>query len=667
MSFLKKLAKWLLILVLVVALLVLIVVWPVLGVNPFEGRQAHLWDVVSNNVDFFVRFPGARVLKSPAAKNLEEQPGWEWVGEVVADLEEQAQAIADEVNPQLPFGLKIDPKADFIDREMAVAGIWQRDFSAVRPDSFLIVARVAWYGRFLSALKRGFVRDQIPLPEGYQIEVENGLYLKVTLPDSVAADLDKVRSGIAREEPNVIYVGRVRDVVLISDSPQWIEAPLIGRQETLPADPWFETEFIRRSDEGESIEVFLRPNLSSALMDQHGRMENGGALGPLSKVVPRALVGDVTVQLHPKEDGYGLDIANNPQTDGFSKITKQHLVNIYEAEKVNLQVEFGENGIGRFVPRERVVAAMIVRADAQDIVGLMLDYMPEVERDLFNDLVRESGYDRGLEQLLRSELAKNLGGLHLVIIHRPKEMDNNRYLTFRPSFESITPQIGFTIISRVKEGVRPKTVTDAITSNLGFLGMEPRAKSDAPNSGPWMLANLQAELDDFTLLKPAYGAMPGGEPFVLFSSSPAHAMEVLAAANDAEQRMIAEPGVQRAIAALPAQGASLAFMARGEEIRKTLYDRVRDHAQRVLDYTSRDRKLARELKAQGVSEDEIDERVKAARDTYVATEYPRVREDYAQQLERWSSIDTFGLAATLGDGPNKQVRAGAYVTIAGGE
>ncbi len=665
MSFLRKLAKWLLILVLIVALLVLIVVWPVLGVNPFEGRQAHLWDVVSNGVDFFARFPGARVLKSPAAKNLEYQPGWEWVGELVDQLEDGAKSFAEEVNGQLPFNFRIDPKADFIEREMAIAGLWTNDFNAVRPDSFIVAARVAWYGRFLSSLKRSFVRDRIPLPPGYKIQVENGLYLKITLPDEVVAELDKVRSGIQREDPNVIYVGRVRDVIIISDSREWIEAPLIGRQETLPADPWFETEFVNNSDEGESIELFLRPRLSSQLMSHHGDLDRGGALGPLTKILPTRLAGDVTIQLRPRENGLGVEVFNNPPTDGFSSVKKEHLINIYEREKLSLQTELSENGVGKYIPSERVIAALVLQADAQDIIGLMLDYMPSIERELFDDLVRESGYSRGLEDLLRREIAKHLGDLHLVILHRPKEMDKDNYRTPEASFDSVQPQIGFTVISRVKDGVRPKTVRDAITSNLGFLGMKPRKNSEVPNSGSWSLANLQTELDDFTLLKPAYGELPDNAPYVLFSSAPELAQQIVAAAQSEELRMISEPGVQRAIRELPKDGATMAMLVRGEALRKALFDRVRSYASQKLDIVAFNKKKRDEfLRAGHKDDDALGEMVKGARDTYVTTEYPRIREAYANQLERWSAVDTVALSATFGIGATKQVRAKAFVSLA---
>ena len=56
---LRKLFKWLAALLAVVVIAVVVFVWGILGVNPLEGRQEHLWELVSNEVDFFARWPSS--------------------------------------------------------------------------------------------------------------------------------------------------------------------------------------------------------------------------------------------------------------------------------------------------------------------------------------------------------------------------------------------------------------------------------------------------------------------------------------------------------------------------------------------------------------------------------------------------------------------------------
>ena len=658
MSILKKLFKWLLILALVIVIAVIIVVWPVLGVNPFEGRQAHLWDVVSNEVDFFIRFPGARVLKSDPATRLGPQPGWEWLDDAGVLIEDVVRETANGINPHLPLGLKIDIEKDLFDREMAIAGIWRNDFQAVRPDRFIIAMRMAWYGRFVSALRRGFVRDKIP--DGDRVEVVSGLYLKVRLPPDAVEQLNQIRSSIPREEPDVIYVGRVRDVLLISDTPQWIEAPLRGRQETLPADPWFETEFMRNSDEGESIEIFMRPNLSVSLVDQHGDMDRGGPLAYVKKIVPRALTGDVTIQARPDEGGVKLALSNNPPTDGFSNVTKEFLINIFEREKIDLAGELSDDGIGKFIPAESVVAAVVLSAEADDVVGLLLSFMPDEERQLLDDMVRDNRYARGFEQLLRSEFASMLGDLHLIIVHRPPEMDRDNMATFYPPDDAIEPQVTITLVSRMKSGVKSGDVKNRITANLGYLGLKPQKAADT--RGLAMAVPVE-ELDVLALLQPTYGAAPDGAPYIVFSSSKRGALSVLDAAGAEGERFVNQTGARTAIGNLPSDGASIAMLLNGETLRRTLADQVRVHAGIKLDFVAFEKRKFREYVKAGLSQDAAGDRTRADKDTYIATEYPRIREAYLAGLARWSSIDTIAFSAKLGIGATRQVRAAGYISL----
>jgi len=77
MRLLKKLLAWLLGIVVFLAVAGLVFVWVVLGVNPFEGRQDHLWELTSHKVDFFIRFPGTKVLRDPVVDTVAPEPGFE--------------------------------------------------------------------------------------------------------------------------------------------------------------------------------------------------------------------------------------------------------------------------------------------------------------------------------------------------------------------------------------------------------------------------------------------------------------------------------------------------------------------------------------------------------------------------------------------------------------
>jgi hypothetical protein len=284
MALLKKVLKWFGVLVGVVLLLGLAFVWLILGVSPLEGDVDQLWELVTSDVQFFVRFPGSQVLHTDLAQSLEDRPGYEFIAEVRDQLAELTRQVARDVNPQLPLGLEVDFERDFVGKEMAFAGMIGADYSHPRLDSFIVLTRIAWYGRFVSALKEGWVRKR--LPDAARLELVKGKYFRYTLDAEQTRQLAQIRSQRGgRGEGNEIYIGRIKDVLMISDTPEWIEDAIRGGQKMLKADAWFETEFIRRH-RPDDVEIFLRHSLTANLMIQHGNPERSGVLAPLSRVMP---------------------------------------------------------------------------------------------------------------------------------------------------------------------------------------------------------------------------------------------------------------------------------------------------------------------------------------------------------------------------------------------
>ena len=145
----RRLLKWIFGVVAVLAIVVLIVVWGVLGVSPLEGRVDHLWDLVSHEVHLFIRFPGTRVLEEDLVEGLARREGFYQLANLTEQLTEIAAEIEKEVNPQIPLGLfEVDLKEDLLHKEMALAGRIT-DYRHPRFDYFIALARVPFYGRFV--------------------------------------------------------------------------------------------------------------------------------------------------------------------------------------------------------------------------------------------------------------------------------------------------------------------------------------------------------------------------------------------------------------------------------------------------------------------------------------------------------------------------------------
>lgn len=668
MALLRKILKWLGVLVGVVVVLAVAFVWLILGVSPLEGDVDQLWDLVTSDVHFFVRFPGSQVLHTDLARGLEDQPGYEFLADVRDGLAELTEQVARDVNPQLPLGLEVDFEKDFVGQEMAFAGMIGADYSRPRLDSFIVLTRIAWYGRFLSALKEGWVRKRVP--DATRLELLKGKYFRYTLDAAQTQQLARIRAQRGGRGPaDAIYVARIKDVLMISDAPEWIEDAMRGGQRMLRADAWFETEFIRRH-RPEDVEVFLRHSLTANLMIQHGNAERGGALAPLSRVMPWSMTGDMTVQARLQSDGIAVRLSNEPPPEGYSKVNKKHLQNLYEREKGDLRLDLSENGIGMLAPLERTVGVAVFHADPEDLVDLILDYMPPYDRNNLEDQVRETGRRRNSRfrdvRSLLVTLTEDLTDTHMVIIRRPSVFETASFNTYVDQGWPPTPQgqFTYTLVSRVKDSVQPDKVREKLFVHLEYLGLNSKGVHE---SGDFHLADPIISVEgDYPLLHPAYGAVKDTK-YIVLSYDVEGAQAVLEAARNPDVRLVTDPGFRMALARVEPRG-NFALVLRGEMLRASLGDQVRERARDFLDRPGMEQKWWQEEVAANrqrppdkkLSEDEMTRRVTARGDAYVAEKYPEFREMWERGIAFLDALDTAALTCTLGIGPTKQIRAQAF-------
>ena len=116
----------------------------------------------------------------------------------------------------------------------------------------------------------------------------------------------------------------------------------------------------------------------------------------------------------------------HPTLDGYAKIGKPHLVKLYERPKADLRFDYSENGIGRLLPRQGVVGALVLHADAETLVSLFMDVLTEADRSNLDSLVAQGGGGGraypNYETLL-DEIAEDFSDTHMVVVHRPAVFD----------------------------------------------------------------------------------------------------------------------------------------------------------------------------------------------------------------------------------------------------
>jgi hypothetical protein len=653
---LRRLLKILAALLAVLAVAALILVWGVLGVNPFEGRQDHLWRLVSNDVDFFVRWPAAGVLDEPAVRNLEQRPGYEAILRLRELIRTVTRDVAQQVNPQIPGGVvEIDIEKDLLGREMALAGVIRNDYQQLRVDHFVAMTRIAWHWRFVSALQRGFVRDRVAI----DVEPQRGQYLQLRLDPRAVQALAPFRAqrGGAGDQ-GVVYVARIRDVLLVTDNRDWIEDALRGGADTLPLDPDFETEFIRGHRSVDDVELYARGYLVAQLLQTHAKP--GTPLFFLPSLVPLPVAGDVTVRASATDGRtVELSISNKPQSGGFERM-KAHERDLYNAEKGDVGFDLSENGIGRFIPKKGTVAAVVLHAKPEELVPLLDGLLPADEKQLLDDEIRQASgsHFTSLEKLLR-HLTQDLADSHLIVLHRPSVFDTADFSTFRSSYaETLPPEptLSVSLVSRVKDHAMPDKVREEIFRNLKYLGMEAVGPHESGEFHRAKLVNV-----DIDLVEPAYGAMKGGMRYVVFSSSVEAAEAIYAAADSADNRLLGLPGIAAAVARLPGE-CSFAAVVNGETLGKALRDRVWPFADVALDLPGWKGRLSIDYqKVQ--NRPPTDEEYESEQERYISIEYPKVKERYERMLRPVDALDAVAIAGSLGVGGEKKVEAKVVVQL----
>ncbi|MHC4956171.1 MAG: hypothetical protein ACYTGZ_20195 [Planctomycetota bacterium] len=659
MKLLRKILLWLVGLAVLVAVAGLIAVWAVLGVNPFEADQKHLWQLTSYQVNFFVRFPGTGVLEDPFVESLEMEPGYEGLAKLKDDLRDVTLEVARQTAGQLPLGQEVDFEKDFLGKEMAIAGTVTGDYRRPRVDHFILLTRIAPYAKFLSALKRGFVRSKIP--DGSRIELVKGLYFRIKVDAKTKESLDQFRSMKGGMGPrDEIFVARIRDVLVISDNSSWVEDALEGHERVLPADAWFESEFIRTSRGGPAAEAFVRWELSAHAFQTHAR-DQGSLLYALEKIVPTRMTGDLTIRLESEDESeLNFSLSNLPNKESFGKIAR-HLREIYDSEKVDIRTELGNEGIGRFIPKRRVVGAMVLRADAEHLVDVLMTLLPASYLELFDEEVRKSSKNRwpSFERLLR-HVCEDLGDTHLMVFHRPIVFDKAPWDQFEDPFDApITPrgQMSVSLVSRVKDSVSPAAIEKRLFENLPYLGLLSKGTN---KEFSFRKASPTVREQELEIFDPAFGAL-GNRHF--FLSTMWEAGEALhRAAADENERLLSVESMAEIVAGLPRTG-TMGAILNGPVLYDSLYDGVREWATRRMGIADERGKIAEKYRKQKKTEDEIAEIVNREIQPFKEYKYGELRDQYQRALEPLRAIDGIGMVVSLGVGSQKRIKVNGILRL----
>jgi hypothetical protein len=459
-----------------------------------------------------------------------------------------------------------------------------------------------------------------------------------------------------------IFLARIRDVLVISDSSKWIEDAIEGRQNVLQADAWFETEFIRQSRGGDSVEAFVRMELAAHALQTHSR-EPGTLPHVIEKFVPVGMAGDLTIRAESRgADQLDFSLSDLPNKGAFANIAP-HLRKIYDSEKADIRTELGLDGMGRFIPKEDVVGALVLRANPEQLVDVLMTLVPKELLDLFNDEVRKSSKNRwpDLDRLLR-HLTADLGDTHLVIFHRPQIFKQANWREYTEAFdgpEIPKGQMAVSIVSRVKDSVSPAAVETTLFENLQYLGLLSKGTNKEFN---FRQASPTVREEELQIFDPAFG--PLASRFFFLSSTWAAGEALHRAAKDEQRRLLSDPRMEELVANLPATG-TFGLILNGPTMYDSLYDRVRDWATQRMGIATERGRLADIYRNEGEKdEDRIAERVNREIKLFKDRQYYTLRGEYEKALAPLRVIDGIGLVVSLGVEEQRKVTVDGSILLA---
>ncbi len=646
----RRILKWVAIVlgVLVVAALLFVVV--VLGVNPFEGKVDALWEVVSYEAHFYVHCRGADLLDDPFVKRRLAQAGFEGLSEELEELRRQNRELARQVNPQIPLGLvEVEPLKDFFGKEVALAGTFL-DYREGRLDQFLLVTRVPFYARFVSALRRDFIRSRIP--DAREIEpIKGGSYFKLILTPEAAEALRPFRAPPRMGADDALaertfYFGRIKDTILFTDNPEWIEDAIQRRSgQSLGHSPYFEQTFIRFARRGRAVELYLTQEAARSFVSHQFRTQSNSPLRPLQVAVPPQVVGDVTARLTTGRDRLSVEVYSTPSNIPLAfKNLEPYITRLYESEKADLRFLLGPEGLGQFIPKERTVAAVVFRMPPDLLAELVVKLLPPDTKALFDEEIRanpKSGSKyRSLEDVLK-EAGKNLGKEHLIVFHRPSYFEKTDFSLRNEDDSPFSGQLAASVVLRVLDTVPAERVAVLLGDQLQRLGL-----SDiVPVPGTPLTTGIWPNLpSDFSLVQPTYGALPGGKKYVVLSTFPEGARAILKAASDPQARLLVDEGAQAAVQRLPAQG-NLGVLINGPVLQRHLEDNVREYVEVRLDLPDWGARWRQEVLARGGQP--TPEVRKRAKQQYIYGTYRDLRLEYLESLEWLGSLRAAAVAIDL--------------------
>ena len=360
---------------------------------PLEGSVDQMASLVPADVDFVYRTSWAGLKDTGwLQENLQRHPVVPQVGELLREVENQlleVEAIERQVNSQIPLGVTtFSVEKDLLGSELIASGRFCEgsgpERGAPRWRELLVLTRITWKPKFISALKHGFVREQVGPDVTITDEGDHvfKLVFRAIRPTSLA-DRSICGPGIVIPPQNVWYLTRVKDVLAFSNAEALIrEVQYLGAGSE-SSHSYLDRPWITLDAPAGSIAASLDLHpLRNYLMKALERA------GPPVTVLTRYL----TIPALDRMNGR-LGLPPNDMVDVQGEIR-------YQASQLNpgvrdvyaLQPEALGAAVANLVPAEDTFGAFLIRTPPLHLIETIYDeILDDGDRRLWNENLRRTG------------------------------------------------------------------------------------------------------------------------------------------------------------------------------------------------------------------------------------------------------------------------------------
>jgi len=472
---------------------------------PLEGGVDDLLELVPEDVEFVVRgdyddllstgWMQANVLEDPLHPLLADQ-----AGEVLEQVKAQMADIEGQINANIPLDFaKFHVVEDVLAGETCISGNWCRGFGPDRgPPSWqeiLIMTRVSWKTRCVSALKHSFIRDR--LGPRLKVSAESDEIYRLTFP-FMPVRPERLRQGCGDgfiiPPRNQWYLRRVKDVLAISNSKRLIRsvadlAESNGSSRSFASRPGFEIE--------------RQPGRITAAVNVdplHGYLRRAFNYYPGLKPIRRFLPPQTLEKLSGSISLKGRDILEGGARISYvGQRAPEVQRNVYALAERAVR-----EGISELVPAKDTFAVLSLRVEPQYLLSsIVKDMLEPGDRRLWEENLStmEGGFD-SLDDFF-ADLSTRIGTEAMVALGRlSTTFDNVNATGFWD--EAPDPMPALAVMVRIKEGANPGELEQYLASKIPLLGFSREMERIKYKSFTYMRAQLREKLLDYQLVSPCF-------------------------------------------------------------------------------------------------------------------------------------------------------------------